>query len=130
MKQYKLINTITGWVVFAIASLVYLLTMEPTSSFWDCGEFISTAYKLEVGHPPGAPLFMIMARFFSIFAGNPSYVGVMINSMSALASGVTVMLLFWSVTHLVKKLAVPDNVFSAEKIIIIIGSGIVGALAY
>jgi hypothetical protein len=130
MKQYKLINTITGWVVFAIASLVYLLTMEPTSSFWDCGEFISTAYKLEVGHPPGAPLFMIMARFFSIFAGNPSYVGVMINSMSALASGVTVMLLFWSVTHLVKKLAVPDNVFSAEKIIIIIGSGLVGALAY
>ena len=130
MKNYKLINIITGWVVFAVSSVVYLLTIEPTASFWDCGEFISTAYKLEVGHPPGAPLFMIMARFFSIFADDVSKVAMMVNAMSALVSGFTIMFLFWSVTYLVKKVVLCDNVFNAGKIIIIIGSGLTAALAY
>ena len=87
MKTFKLANIITGWLVFLTAATVYLLTMEPTVSFWDCGEFISTASKLEVGHPPGNPVFMLMANFFSHLAfGNPVKVAPMVNSMSALAS--------------------------------------------
>lgn len=106
MGKYKLINNVLGWVVFLIASTVYLMTMEPTASFWDCGEFISSAYKLEVGHPPGAPFFMLTANLFTQFASDPSKVAVMVNTMSALFSGLTILFLFWSITHLARKIIV------------------------
>ena len=100
MKQFKLYNNIVGWVVFAIAAATYLMTMEPTASFWDCGEFISTAYKLEVGHPPGAPFFMLAARFFTLFASDPSLVAMMVNAFSAICSAFCILFLFWTITHL------------------------------
>ena len=131
MEKYSRINTITGWVVFAIASVVYLLTIEPTASWWDCGEYIATAYKLQVGHPPGAPFFQLLGRFFSLFAfGDTSRVALMINIMSALASSFTILFLFWTITAFAKKL-----VFKAEeeidtgKIFTVISAGIIGALA-
>jgi hypothetical protein len=132
MKNYNRINNITGWVVFVVAALTYLLTMEPTASLWDCGEFIASGYKLEVGHPPGNPVFMIMARFFTLFAGgNTSKVAIMVNSMSALASAFTILFLFWTITHLAKKIIIKngdqDNI---GRIIAVMGSGVVGALAY
>ncbi len=131
MKQYKLLNTIFGWVAFAVAAATYLLTIEPTASFWDCGEFISTAYKLDVGHPPGAPFFMLAGRFFSLFASDPGQVPVMINTLSALASAFTILFLFWSITHLARKVIVrKEEDYSLANIIAIIGSGLVGALAY
>ncbi len=131
MKKYTLINNITGWVIFLVASFVYLSTIEPTASFWDCGEFISSAFKLEVGHPPGAPFFMIMARFFTLFAGNNvEYVAKMVNSMSALASAATILFLFWTITHLSKKIIIKNEEYSDASIIGIMGAGIVGALAY
>ena len=87
MHFYKRWNNITGWAVFAVAAMVYLMTMEPVSSLWDCSEFIATSYKLEVGHPPGAPLFMMLARLATLFAfGNPDYVGIAVNAMNSLAS--------------------------------------------
>ena len=94
MKQFKLWNTLCGWVVFAIAAATYLLTMEPTASFWDCGEFISSAWKLDVGHPPGAPFFMLMGHFFSLFASDTSHVAMCVNALSALASAFTILFLF------------------------------------
>ena len=103
-KSFQFWNNTIGWLTFAVASAVYLLTMEPTASLWDCGEFIATAYKLEVMHPPGAPLFMIMGRFFSIFASGPETAAKMINAMSALSSSFTILFLFWTITHLAKKL--------------------------
>ena len=131
MKTFNKLNLITGWILFAAASLVYLLTMEPTTSFWDCGEFISTALKQEVGHPPGAPFFMIIGRFFTLFAGGDvSKVAVAMNSMSALASGFTILFLFWTITHLAKKIVITDDEYSLGKIISVLGAGAVGALAY
>lgn len=132
MKQYNLVNNITGWITFLIASVVYLMTIEPTASFWDCGEFISTAFKLEVGHPPGAPLFMIMGRIFTLFAGgNTELVPVMVNAMSALASSFTILFLFWTITHLSKKLLIKnENDHTIGNLFAIIGAGLVGALAY
>lgn len=130
MKNYKLINNIIGWVVFIIATTTYMLTIEPTTSFWDCGEFIATAYKLEVGHPPGAPLFMILARFFSLFTSDPTNVAYLVNSMSALASSFTILFLFWTITHLAKKIIVKDGEIPMGKMLAIMGSGFVGALAY
>lgn len=130
MKQFKLYNNIFGWLAFLIAAITYTLTMEPTASFWDCGEFITTAFRVEVGHPPGAPLFMIMARFFSLFAGDPSNVAVAINFMSALASGFTILFLFWSITHIARKIVFRDEEVSLAGTISIIGAGLVGALAY
>lgn len=131
MKKFKLINNIFGWVAFAIAATTYLLTMEPTASFWDCGEFISSAYRLEVGHPPGAPFFMLTARFFTLFASDPSHVAMMVNAMSALCSAFTILFLFWTITHLARKLIVKNGEeISVGKTIAIIGSGMVGALAY
>jgi hypothetical protein len=131
MKKYTLINNITGWVIFLLASFVYLSTIEPTASFWDCGEFISSAFKLEVGHPPGAPFFMIMAKFFTLFAGNNvENVAKMVNSMSALASAATILFLFWTITHLAKKIVIKNEEYSDASIIAIMGAGIVGALAY
>jgi len=99
MSKYNLVNNITGWVVFLIASFVYISTIEPTASWWDCGEYISAAYKLMVGHEPGAPMFQLLARFFSLFAGDDvTQVARMVNIMSALASAFTILFLFWSVT--------------------------------
>ena len=126
-KQFKLWNVITGWVVFAIAAATYLLTIEPTASFWDCGEFISSADKLDVGHPPGAPFFMLMGHFFSLFASDASHVAMCVNALSALASAFTILFLFWTITALAKKLVAPD---STAHIIALLGSGVVGALAY
>ena len=132
MKRYTLVNNITGWVVFIIASTVYLLTMEPTASFWDCGEFISSAFKLEVGHPPGAPFFMLLGRFFSMFAGGDvTKVAVMVNASSALASGATILFLFWSITHIARKLLHKEvGAFSTGDLVAVMGAGAVGALAY
>jgi hypothetical protein len=131
MKRYSLINNISGWVVFIAASFVYLSTIESTSSFWDCGEFIASSYKLEVGHPPGAPLFMIIGRFFTLFAGkNVHNVAIMVNSLSALASGLTIMFLFWTITHLARKIFVRSDNYTTGITIAILGSGLVGALAY
>ncbi|MDP4291787.1 MAG: DUF2723 domain-containing protein, partial [Bacteroidota bacterium] len=131
MNLYRKINNITGWILFAIASTVYIITSEPTASFWDCGEYISTAFKLQVGHPPGAPLFQMIGRFFSLFAfGNTALVARMVNTMSALASGFTILFLFWSITRLARKIIVAKGEIQTEKIWVIIGSGVVGALAY
>ncbi|HEY8404217.1 MAG TPA: DUF2723 domain-containing protein [Flavobacteriales bacterium] len=129
--SYNKLNVLTGWIVWAIATVVYVLTLEPTMPFWDCGEFIASAYKLEVGHPPGAPLFMMIGRVFSLFAGSPEQVPYMINMMSGLCSSFTILFLFWSITHMAKKLAlVGGNELTTGKTIAIMGSGIVGALAY
>ena len=131
MGKYKLINNVLGWIVFLIASSVYLMTMEPTASFWDCGEFISSAFKLEVGHPPGAPFFMLTANLFTQFASNPEKVAIMVNTMSALFSGLTILFLFWSITHLARKvILVKGDEMTTGQLITIIGSGLVGALVY
>lgn len=132
MKTYKLINNITGWFIFLVAALTYWSTVEPTASFWDCPEFISTASKLEVGHPPGAPFFMLFGNFFSQFASDPSEVAIMVNRMSALLSAGCILLLFWSVTHLARKLLVKDGEteISIGKTIAIMASGVAGALIY
>ncbi len=133
VRNYKLINNLLGWVIFLIASAVYIFTAEPTVSFWDCGEFIATAYKLQVGHPPGAPTFQLVGRIFSMFAGGDvTKVAFCINVMSALCSSFTILFLFWSITIFAKKLALikTDSELSSSKTIAIFGSGIVGALAY
>ena len=132
MKRYKLINNISGWTVFVIAAIVYLLTIESSASFWDCGEFISAAYKLEVGHPPGAPIFMLLGNLFSQFTNDPGQVALMINSMSALLSAFTILFLFWTITHLTRKLVVGEGKeeLTLGQIIIVIGSGLVGSLIY
>lgn len=120
-----------GWLVFAIASLVYFLTIEPTTSWWDCGEYIATAYKLQVGHPPGAPLFQLLGRIFTLFAfGNETKVALMINSMSAISSGFTILFLFWTITHLGKKLVLAKGEMTDSKMYMVFGSAFVGALAY
>ena len=131
MKKYNIINNIIGWAVFAIAAFTYCSTIEPTASFWDCPEFITTAYKLEVGHPPGAPFFMLFGNFFSLFASDPTQVAKMINVMNALLSAGCILFLFWSITHLAKKLLVKDETEpSLGQLLAIMGSGIAGALSY
>ena len=131
MKQYRTVNNLVGWITFIIAATVYCMTIEPTASFWDCPEFITTGYKLEVGHPPGAPFFMLVANLFSQFASDPSTVAKMVNYMSALMSGACILFLFWSITHLVRKLVATDeNNITKGQLITIMGSGLVGALAY
>lgn len=131
MSNFRRANNIVGWIVFAISAIVYLLTIEPTASFWDCGEFIATAFKLEVGHPPGAPLFMMIARLFALFAPDVTKVAALINSMSALASAFTILFLFWTITHLARKLIVGNSyATSTGQLIAILGSGAAGALAY
>lgn len=130
MKNFKQLNNIVGWLTFLVAAVTYLLTIEPTASFWDCPEFITTSYKLEVGHPPGAPFFMILGRLFSLFGGGPSNVAVMINSMSALASAFTILFLFWTITHIARKLVKAEGEYTTGQLIAILGSGVVGALAY
>ena len=131
IENYKKLNNGLGWLVFAIATTVYLLTMEPTASFWDCGEYISTSVKLQVGHPPGAPLFQIVGNFFSQFAfGDVSQQALMVNALSALSSSFTILFLFWSITYLAKKLTLKSGELTNAKVIAIMGSGAVGALAY
>ena len=131
MKQYKLVNNLVGWFAFLVAAITYCSTVEPTASFWDCPEFITTGYKLEVGHPPGAPFFMLVANFFSLFASDATQVAYWVNIMNALMSAGCILFLFWSITHLVKKLVCPnDEQMNLSKLITIMGSGLVGALAY
>ena len=126
--NYKKLNIIVGWFTFAIALIVYLLTMEATASFWDCGEFITTAFKLEVGHPPGAPFFMLLGRLFTVFGG-PETAAILMNSFTALASALTILFLFWTITHLAKKLISSEDNPKTGDMIAILGSGLVGALA-
>ena len=131
MKQYRLVDNALGWLAFLIAAVVYCSTIEPTASFWDCPEFISTGYKLEIGHPPGAPFFMLTANLFSHFASDPSQVAKMVNIMSALLSATTILFLFWTITHLTRKLIVKDwSALTTGKLIAIEASGMVGALIY
>jgi len=127
---YQKLNNGVGWSVWALATVVFLSTIEPTASFWDCGEFIASAYKLEVGHPPGAPFFMLLARFLMIFS-TPETAAVSANALSALSSSFTILFLFWSVTHLAKKLIQRESEpLSVAETWAVLGSGAVGALVY
>ncbi|TGE22075.1 DUF2723 domain-containing protein [Hymenobacter aquaticus] len=139
MRSYKSLNNLVGWLVFAIATLTYLLTLEPTASFWDCGEFIACSYKLLVPHPPGAPTFLLLGRLFSLFSfGDPTKVSVLINTLSALSSSFTVLFLFWTITMLAKKLVLhrpgmhDDRTLepTGGQTLLILGAGVVGALAF
>lgn len=131
MQNYRLINNLCGWLAFAISAFVYISTIEPTGSFWDCGEFIASSYKLQVGHPPGAPLFLMMGRIMALFAGGDvKLVSVMINVMSALMSAGTILFLFWTITILTRKIVAADGQMDAGRLITIMGAGFVGALAY
>ena len=131
MKQYRLVDNIFGWVAFIIAAFTYCSTIEPTASFWDCPEFITTAYKQEIGHPPGAPFFMLLGNFFTHFASDTTQVAKMVNTMSALLSAVCIMFLFWTITHLARRLVISDwKELTTSKLIAIEASGMVGALIY
>ena len=131
MKQYRLVDNIFGWVAFVIAAFVYCSTIEPTASFWDCSELITTAYKQEIGHPPGAPFFMLLGNFFTHFASDATQVAKMVNTMSALLSAVCILFLFWTITHLARKLIISDwKEMTTSKLIAIEASGMVGALIY
>ena len=133
MKNFQRLNNLTGWIAFAIAAFTYLSTIEPTGSFWDCGEFIAAAYKLQVGHPPGASLFLLMGRIATLFAaGDVTVVPVTVNIISALASAFAVLFLFWTITLLVRKLVTPgkEGNYTPAQLLVIMGSGLVGALAY
>lgn len=131
MKQYKLVNNLLGWLTFAIAAFTYCMTVEPTASFWDCPEFITTAYKLEVGHPPGAPFFMLTANFFTQFTNDPAQVAFCVNIMSALLSALCILFLFWTITHLTRMILTDGkNEVNLAQTIVIMGSGLAGALAY
>ena len=130
-KQFRIVDNIMGWLAFAIAAFVYCSTVEPTASFWDCPEFISTGYKLEIGHPPGAPFFMLTANLFSQFASDPSQVALMVNMMSALLSAATILFLYWTISHLVRRLLIKDwSELTASRLIAIEASAMVGALIY
>ncbi len=129
--NFKRWNRITGWAVFAVAALTYLLTMEPSSSLWDCAEFIATSYKLEVGHPPGAPLFMLMARIATMFAPSTHYVPHMVNAMNCLASAFCILFLFWTITHIARRIfTAAGRSMSVADSVAVLGAGAVGALAY
>jgi hypothetical protein len=129
--NFRRLNNITGWIMFVFASIVYLLTLEPTVSFWDCGEFILAAFKLQVGHPPGAPLFLMLGRVATLFAGgNLSKVALMVNIFSAIESGLAIMFLYWTISHLVRKVYVRNGEMEARHIVPVIASGILGALTY
>ena len=134
MKKYNLINNTLGWLVFVVAAVTYLLTIEPTASFWDCPELFAQGFKSEIGHPPGNPIFILTARFFMLFAGGDvTAVAKCVNAMSALFSAATILLLFWTITHLVKKLVVNDgdeDKMTLAQYLVVMGSGVAGALAY
>lgn len=127
--EYKKLNNIIGWLIWAIASFVYLATIEPTTSFWDCGEFIAAAYRLEVGHPPGAPLFMVIGRFFTLFTSAEN-AAVAINVMSALSSSFTILFLFWSITAIIRKIVAKTGNMDKAAMVATFGSAVVGSLAY
>ncbi len=131
-ESFRKYNLLVGWAVFIFATIVYCLTIEPTASFWDCGEYIACSYGLEAGHPPGAPFFLLVSNFFSLFSfGNHEHVAACINTMSALASAFTALFLFWSITHLAKKVLLKaEEDFSKIKFVIILTAGAVGALSY
>lgn len=128
--NYKRANNYAGWFAFLVAAIVYLMTIPPTTSFWDCGEFIATAYKLEVCHSPGSPLFMIIARIFTLFAIDPSHAALLVNAMSGLASAFTIMFLFWTITHLAKKVFIKQGELTDGNYLAVLGAGFVGAFAY
>ncbi|MEJ0102051.1 MAG: DUF2723 domain-containing protein [Bacteroidota bacterium] len=130
--NFNRVNNIAGWIVCGISTTVYLVTMEASASFWDCGEFISACYKLQVPHPPGAPLFVLLGRFFIILFGNdPATAAQAVNSMSAIASGFTILFLFWSITHFARKLIQKNNEpLNRQQVFTIMSCGAVGALAY
>jgi Protein of unknown function (DUF2723) len=132
MKRYRLINNLTGWGMFFFAAIIYLSTIEPTASLWDCGEFIAQSMKLEVGHPPGNPVFIMMANFFTKFAfGDVHKVAPLVNSMSALASAMAVLFLFWTITHLARKIMIKSqDQMTTSRIIAVMAAGIVGAATY
>ena len=131
MKQFRLVDNIVGWLSFLIAAFVYCSTIEPTASFWDCPEFIDTGYKLQIGHPPGAPFFMLTANLFSQFASDATQVARMVNTMSALLSATCILFLFWSITHLVRRLLIDRwDELTPAKLVAIEASGLVGALIY
>jgi hypothetical protein len=131
MSKYRRWNSITGWLMFLISTVVYLMTVEPSVSFWDCGEFVLCANRLQVGHPPGAPLFLMMGRIAALFAGsNTAKVPLMINRLSALCSGLAIMFLFWTITHLVRRIFTKNNKLEDKHILIILASGVIGSLAY
>ena len=127
---YSKWNAYLGWLIFAIASAVYLMTIESTASLWDCGEYITAAYKLEVGHPPGAPLFMVLGRLFSFFAA-PENVAVYINALSAISSSLTILFMFWSLTLLIKKIILTqEKEITSGHQLAIFTSATIGSLAY
>jgi hypothetical protein len=128
--DFKKWNNITGWAAFAIALITYSLTVEPTMSFWDCGEYIATAAKLEVGHPPGAPLFQMLGAFFAMFATSKETIALMVNMMSVFSSAFTILFLFWSSTIILRKLISSYSEINRENSIVILGSSFVGALAF
>ena len=131
MSYFKRWNNLVGWAVFAVAAVVYLLTMEPVSSLWDCSEFIATSYRLEVGHPPGAPLFMMLARLATLFAPSPDYVGLSVNAMNSIASAFCILFLFWTITHLARRLETRNGAqLTPARVWAVLGAGAVGALAY
>ncbi len=131
MNYFRKYNLIAGWLAFAIAAVTYLLTIEPTASLWDCGEFIATSYKLEVGHPPGAPLFMMIARLFTMLAPSPAYAAAMVNAMSALCSAFTILFLFWTITHLGRRIyGRGESEMTGMQSWAVIGAGLIGSLAY
>ena len=131
MKKFTLWNNATGWLAFLVATIVYLMTIEPTTSFWDCGEYIASSYKLLVGHPPGNPFFMLIGRFFTLFAFGAENVAITINVMSALCSAFTILFLFWSITHLAKKIVIgKDEEYEDWKVYAIMAAGFIGAMAY
>ena len=131
MKRFQLVNNLTGWLAFLVAAFTYCSTVEPTASFWDCPEFITTAFKLEVGHPPGAPFFMLTGNLFSQFTDDPAKVAYCVNIMSALLSAMCILFLFWSITHLARKLICPDGIVATwTQTILIMACGLTGALAY
>jgi hypothetical protein len=132
--RFNRVNNIVGWIVGLIACTVFVMTMEPTGSFWDCGEFVSSCYKLQIPHPPGAPLFVLMGRFFIIlFGDNPHTAARGVNFMSAIASGLSILFLFWTITHFARKLVQGGNTSvepDQKQTFTILAAGVVGALAY
>jgi len=130
MEKFRLYNLIFGWGVFLVSLIVYLLTIEPTASFWDCGEFIACSYKMEVGHPPGAPVFMVLGNLFTQFAGDVTRVAITMNIMSAMASAFTILFLFWTITHLLRKFYAEEDRERPGTFVTIFGAGLVGSLAY
>ncbi len=131
-RNYRILDITAGWLMFLVASVVYLLTLEPTGSFWDCGEFIACGYKLTVGHPPGAPFFMLLMRLFTLFAPSPEKVGVFANAMSGIASGATILFLYWSIAHLARRWVLhnSDREMTRWEAILVVGAGVIGALTY